>query len=194
VRPVLVVVPAAAGLPAQPPRRHHPRLEHARLPARLAERELVERLRHGVADVDPHEVHQLERAHLEAAAEAADAVDLRGRRHALLNEPKGLRAEGPHAAVHQEARAVRHHDHVLSHRLTHLARHRQGPLAALLGADHLEQPHQRWRVEEVHAHHVLRLRGSAGERRDGDRRGVRGEHRVRRQRRQLGEQLALEVG
>ena len=54
----------------------HARGQRRGPPARLAERLLVERLRDLEADVDPDEVHQLERAHPEAAAEAADAVDL----------------------------------------------------------------------------------------------------------------------
>ena len=57
-----VVVVAATGLPAQPSGGHHPRLDRARLPARLAERQLRERLGHLEAHVDAHQVHQLERA------------------------------------------------------------------------------------------------------------------------------------
>ena len=71
-----VLVPAAAGLAAEAPRRRLARGERRRAPARLAEGLVVERLRDLEADVDADEVHQLERAHPEAAAEAADAVDL----------------------------------------------------------------------------------------------------------------------
>ena len=69
------------------------------------------------------------------------------------------------------------------------------PLAGLVGGDHLQQLHQRRRVEEVHPHHVLRAPGGAGERRDGDRRGVGREHgRPAPPAGQLREQLALELG
>ena len=44
--------------------------------------------------------------------------------------------------------------------------------------DHLQQLHERGRVEEVHAHHVLGRGGRARERGDRDRRGVRGQHGV----------------
>ena len=45
-------------------------------------------------------------------------------------------------------------------------------------ADHLDQPHQRRRVEEVHADDVRRLGRGGREERDRDRRRVRGEHRL----------------
>ena len=66
----------------------------------------MERLRHLVAHIDAHQIHQLERAHPEAAAEAHDPVDLLGSRQPLLKEPQRLGAEGPVAAVHKEAGAV----------------------------------------------------------------------------------------
>ena len=47
---------------------------------------------------------------------------------------------------------------------------------ALLGANHLEQRHQRRRVEEVHADHVLGSRRRARERCHRDRRRVGGQH------------------
>src|SRR5436305_12167283 len=50
-----VVVVAAARLPAHPACRDQARLDRARLPAGLAERELHERLRHLEADVDAHQ-------------------------------------------------------------------------------------------------------------------------------------------
>ena len=48
----------------------------------------------------------------------------------------------------------------------------------LVRADHLEQRHQRRRVEEVHADDVLGPRGRARQRGDRDRRSVRREHGV----------------
>ena len=91
VRVVGVVVPAAPRLSAEPSGGHHPRLERARPPARLAEA-TARRTSCATSkpDVDPHEVHQLERAHPEAAAEPADAVDLLVRGHPLLEQPQRL--------------------------------------------------------------------------------------------------------
>src|SRR3954454_19914523 len=60
VRAVAVLVPAAAGLPPQPARGDHLGLQRAGPPARLPERQLHERLRHGEAHVDADQVHQLE--------------------------------------------------------------------------------------------------------------------------------------
>ena len=101
------------------------------------------------------------------------------RGHALLKQPQRLRRERAAAAVDQEAGAVGRDDHVAcpSPR-RRCARQLERPVAALLRANHLEQLHQRRRVEEVHADHVLGPRGRARERRDRDRRGVGGQHRV----------------
>ena len=54
--------------------------DRRRAPARLAEALLVERARDSRPTSTPDEVHQLERAHPEAAAEPADPVDLLERR------------------------------------------------------------------------------------------------------------------
>ena len=135
----------------EPPGGDHARLQWARPPARLSERELGERPGHLEADVDADEVHQLERAHAEAAAEPADAVDLLVARHPLLQESQPLGVERPRAAVDEEARSVGRDDHLLAHRRAGVARDVEGALAGLIRADHLEEPHQRRRVEEVHA-------------------------------------------
>ena len=129
----------------------HPLLDRVRLPARLAEAELVERLRDLEADVDPDHVHQLERPHPEAPAEAADPVDLVVRRDPLLQQPQRLGVERPAAAVDEESRAVGGEDHALAHRLAQLARAVDGRLARVDPRDHLDEPHERRRVEEVHS-------------------------------------------
>ena len=117
----------------------------------------------------------------------------RGR--ALLEQPQRLRAERAAAAVHQEAGAVGRDDHVLAHRLAGADRQLDRPLGALLRADHLEQRHQRRRVEEVHPDDVLRPRGRAGKRGHRNRRRIRGQHHVvAAHQRQGTEQVALQVG
>ena len=196
VGPILrILVPAAAGLPSEPAGGDHARLQRARPPARLTEGELRERLGDLEAHVDSHQVHELEGAHGEAPAEAADAVDLLVAGHPLLEQPQRLPAEGPCAAVDEESRPVGRDDHLLAHRLACGARHLEGTLAGLVGPDQLEQAHQGRRVEEVHADHVLGPRGHAGERRDRDRGGVGGEHRVgAHDPREALEERALEVG
>ena len=99
-----VLVPTAPRLAPQAPRGHHARLKRARLPARLPEGERGEGLGDLVAHVDPHEVHQLERAHAKAAAQAADAVHLLGRRDSLLHDPQRL---GPERAARSGSRGTR---------------------------------------------------------------------------------------
>ena len=91
--------------------------DHRRAPARLAEALVIERTRDLETDVDADEVHELERAHLEAAGHPADAVDLLQGGDLLLEQLEGLEAEGPVAAVDEEARAVDGDDHPLAHRL-----------------------------------------------------------------------------
>ena len=175
-RPGRVLVPAAAALAPEPPAGDEPGDERRRAPARLAEGLLVERLRDREADVEPDQVHQLERAHAEAAA-AHRAVDLLGRGDPLLHDPQPLERERPVAAVDDEAGAVGGVDHVLAHRLAGGTGRGEGVGAAVVAGDHLEQPHLLRRVEEVHADDALVARGQRG---DAQRRGVRGQHAVAR--------------
>src|SRR5438477_160862 len=67
---VRVVVVAAAALAPETAGGDHPHRDRRRPPPRLAEALLIERARHLEPNVDPDQVHQLERAHPEAAAEA----------------------------------------------------------------------------------------------------------------------------
>src|SRR5206468_1733587 len=76
MRPVAVGVVTAAHLATQSPGGDHPRLDRVRLPARLVETLLPERLRDLEVDVHSDQVHELERAHPEAAPYSRDAVDL----------------------------------------------------------------------------------------------------------------------
>ena len=65
---------------------------------------------------------------------------------------------------------------------------------AVLRADDLDERKQRRRIEEVHADDALGMLGRLGDLADGDRRGVRGEDRLRRDEPvELGEGLALRL-
>jgi hypothetical protein len=57
-----------------------------------------------VADVDPGEVHQLERAHRVAQGRAADRVDRLDRRDAVLEQEDRLVPDGVEDPVGHEAR------------------------------------------------------------------------------------------
>jgi hypothetical protein len=191
---VRVVVVAAPALATEPAGGDHPRLDRVRPPARLAERQRGERLRHLEPGVDPDQVHQLERPHPEAAAEPVDAVDRRMVGDPLLEATQRLGGEGPAAAVDEEARPVGGEDDVLAHRRADLAGEPERAVAGLIGADQLEQPHQRRRIEEVHPDNVLWPLRRARKRCYRDRRRVGREDRVAAaDLRQLGEQLALEL-
>ncbi len=109
------------------------------------------------ADVDPDQVHQLERPHPEAAAEAADAVDLLVRRDALLEQPQRLarRTGGRSGSRGSPGPSLATITRLPIASPTARASVERA-LARLRGGDHLEQLHQRRRVEEVHADDVLR--------------------------------------
>ena len=199
-RPVLpralavVVVPAPA-LAAEATGGDRPNGDRRRPPAGLAEALLVERARDVEAGVDPHEVHQLERPHAEAARQPADAIDGLDRCDSLLEQLERLEPERAIAAIDQEPGAVGGVDHVLAHRLTGGARQRERRLGGLLAGDDLEQAHHRRRVEEVHPDDALGLRRRARHRGHEQRGSVRREHALVRDDLlgQAREQLALDL-
>lgn len=171
---VVVLVVAPPRLAPQAARGDGAHGDRRRAPARLAEALLVERARDVQADVDPDQVHQLERPHPEPAPHAADAIDLLERRDALLEQLQRLEAKRPVASVDQEARPVHGDDHVLAHRLAGGPGQSQCRVRGLFAGDHLKQAHDRRRIEEVHADDALGALGSRGDRGDQQRRGVAG--------------------
>jgi hypothetical protein len=129
--------------------------DRRRLPPWLAEALLVERLRHGQPDVDAHEIHQLERSHLEPAPLAHDPVDQLERRDSLGQQLERLDAPGPVAAVDEESGTVDGVDHALAHRLAGGASGAERRVGGLRSGDDLEQRHHRGWVEEVHPDDAL---------------------------------------
>jgi hypothetical protein len=176
------------------PSRRVARRDRRRSPARLAEALRVEALRDLEADVDADEVHQLERPHAKAALHAADAIDRLDVRDLLCKQAQRLQPERPVAAVDEEARAVARADHRLAHRLSRRVRHFERARRGLLAGDHLEQRHQRRRVEEVHADDALRMDRRRSERRHEQRGGVASQHALLADDlRELRVQLVLEL-
>ena len=92
VRPVAVRVEAAAALAAEPAFADHPLLDRARPPALGLAALRVEGAGDAEVDVEADQVDQLERAHAEAAAEPADAVDRRRVGDPLGEHPQRLQA------------------------------------------------------------------------------------------------------
>src|SRR5204863_7778202 len=128
MRAIVVAVPAASRLAAEPPGVDEARLERTGSPARLVEALLPERLRDLEVDVNPDQIHELERSHAKAAADPDDAIDLiEG--HPLRDELQRLERERPHAAVGDEADAVGDADRCPAHPLGGCLAARQGALA-----------------------------------------------------------------
>ena len=153
-------------------------MDRGRAPARLAEGLLPEGLGDREVDVDPDQVHQLERAHPQPGAEPDDPVDLVVRRDPLAEHPQRLEEERADAAVGDEADRVAGADRGAAHPAGDLGGELEGRLAALVAGDDLDELHQRRRVEEVHADDPLGLgdpRRDRGHREGG---GVGGEDGV----------------
>ena len=189
-----VLVEATAGLAAGAPGGDRLDRDLRRLPPRLAEALLIEGSGDVEPDVDPDEVHQLERAHAKAAPESACAVDLLHRGHPLAEQLERLKTPRPVAAVDQEARSVRRVDDALAHGLAAGARDGESARGGLGAGDHLQQCHQRRRVEEVHAHDPLgMLRGGGQGGHEQRRRVARQDAVAGDDLRQPAEQLVLEL-
>ena len=191
---IAVAVETAARLAAQEARIHQFLLHDGRREARVAVIGVEDGLRDGVIDVVADQVHQLERAHAEAAAVAHHRID-RGRVGGLFEQQaQPLRVIRTGHAVDDEAgRRLR------VHRI--LAPGRGGRIDGVGGGlaggdarDHFHQRHQRHRIEEVHAGEAFGALQFGTDRGDGDRRRVRGEDAVRPDDAfQVGEQGALDV-
>ena len=81
-------------------------------------------------------------------------------------------------AVGDEADRVGGANRLAAHRLGHLAGDRQRLLGGLVAGDHLDQAHQRGRVEEVHAADALGPLHPGGDRGHRERGGVGGQDRL----------------
>ena len=101
-----VLVEAAAALASEPAFGDQLFLDRARPPALRLAALGVEGAGDAEVDVEADQVDQLERAHAEAAAEPADAVDRRRVGDPLGQHPQRLQREGAGEAVGDEAGAV----------------------------------------------------------------------------------------
>ncbi|MNF74294.1 hypothetical protein D3C84_563230 [compost metagenome] len=164
-----VGVEPLAGLASQQaagqPRRHQGRGGIARVLVELA----VDRLHHGVGNVQPHQVEQLEGTHGKAQAVLEDAVDLRGRGDALGEDAQGFRPIGPARMVDQEAGGVRGDGSEVPGLLGQGRQALDHLRIGALTAHHLDDLHQGHRVEEVEAGDPLRALAGTGDQADGQR-------------------------
>ena len=121
-RALAVLVEAVPALAAQPAFRDQAFLDRAGAPALRLAALRVEGAGDAEVDVEPDQVDQLERAHAEAAAEPADAVDRRRVGDPVAEHPQRLQREGAGEAIGDEAGAVLGADRRASHPLADLGR------------------------------------------------------------------------
>jgi hypothetical protein len=171
-----VRVEAAPRLAAEKAGVHEFLLNQRRRVARIVEVRAEHRLGHREVHVVTDQVHQLERPHPEAAGVAHHGVDRRRRAALLVQHAQRLRVIRARDAVHDESRRRFRHHRPLAPRGGRVVQQ----LCDLRGrrepADHLDECHQRRRIEEVQAGHALRRAQAGCDRRDRDRRRVGGEH------------------
>ncbi|KFF32578.1 hypothetical protein G039_0334180 [Pseudomonas aeruginosa VRFPA01] len=169
---------ATSALAAQAAGGEHLAQHRMRAVARLLVVLPVDRLHHRQADVETDQVEQLERPHAEPGALAQDFVDRRHGRHVFAEHAQRLGAEGPSGMVDDETGAI-----AGAHRLVAQGRHQRAqplgdPGAGGEAVDHLDQAHQRHRVEEMQAGDPSGITAGRGDGGDRQRRGVAGENRL----------------
>ena len=149
-----------------------------------------------VADVDPGEVHELERAHRVSSAvrqavsmSSTEEMPFSSRKIASSRTAPRIRlATNPGISWSQHHRRLAR----VGGPVRRPRSRRRRPTSAVPG--HLDAAHHQRRVEEVHVGDAVRAPGGVGELRRHDRRRVRGEDRVRRRDLvEVGEDLPLDV-
>ncbi|MDT4849013.1 hypothetical protein D3C84_614150 [compost metagenome] len=160
--PVKALAALAPQQAAGQARRHQGRRRIAGVLVELA----VNRLHHGMGNIQPRQVEQLEGPHGKAQAVLEDAIDLGWRRDTLGEDTQGLRSIGAARVVDQEAGRVRGDSGEMpgpfgqgGEAFDHL---RVGQLAA----HHLDDLHQGHRVEEVEAGNPLGALAGTGDQAD----------------------------
>ena len=175
---LVIVEVAGPGLPAKPAGLVEQLVARRGCQPAIVEEALVDDHRDRIVHVHAREVHERERAHAEAAAVGQDRVDLRGAGDTLVEEAERLGVVGAAAEIDQEAGRILHRDRGTAHALAERRQARRHVRVRRRPLDDLHQPHQRHRVEEVHAGDPARQAAGARDRGDRQRRGVGGEDRV----------------
>jgi len=141
-------------------------LQQRRAVARVLEEGGVDAAGHGEVHVVADQVHQLERPHAETAGVAVDRVEGGDVGHPLLQQAQRLGVVGPRDAVDDEAgRGGDAHRPLAPGARGGLDRRAHGRVAGQ-AVHHLDQRHQRDRVEEVHADQAAGPLQPGTERRD----------------------------
>ena len=119
-------------------------------------------------DVDPDEVHELERPHPVAAVLPHDEVDLVVSCDPLVEDAQRLERERAVAPIDNEAGGIGAANGGAAHALRDTQRGGDGGLIGRGRRDHLHELHERRRVEEVHAADPLCVVRFGGDFRDGE--------------------------
>ena len=144
--------------------------------------------------VDPDQVDELARPHRPAGAVLHPRVEILDGDARFVEHADAVVQQRDQDAVDDEAGRVVAADRVLSQPLAEGVRRLERVVGGALGADDLDERHQRRRVEEVHADDALRFRARRRDLGHGQRRRVRREHDVVADEAvELGEQLLLRL-
>ena len=108
-----------------------------------------------------------------------DLVDRLRRAHTFHQREGRLVDHRHEQSVRHEARVVPHLDRRLTELRGQVAGAPQRLRRRVDAAHHLDQAHQRHRIEKVHPHHAVRVSRRRGEARDRDGRRIRRHHRLR---------------
>ena len=144
--------------------------------------------------VDPDEVDQFTRPHRPPGAVLHPDVQVLRRDTRFVENADAVVEERNQDAVDDEAGRVVAADRRLAETRAEGVRGLERVLGSELGADDLDERHQRGRVEEVHAEDALRPLGRSPDLRHGEGRRIRREHGIRADDRlELGEEPSLRL-
>ncbi len=123
-------------------------------------------------DVEPGQIHQLERPHPEPGRIAKDRVDLGNGRHAFAQHGQGFRVECPAGVVDDEAGRVGGQNGAMAETASQIHKRPFDIDSGVGAADDLDELHRRHGIEEVIAGDTFRPFGGGGDRRHRQGRGV----------------------
>src|SRR5207253_1918614 len=153
-----------------------------------------EDLHHVEADVEAGVVRELERPHRHVRTELQRLVDVLRAGDAFLEEVERLVHHGDEETIHDEPRRLPHLDGLLPEFCAEVLDQPHGVVGSLGAADHLDELHDRRRVEEVHADDAVRPFRRGRHLRDAQGRRIRCEHdRGRAETVQLRVELLLDL-
>ncbi|MNT09625.1 hypothetical protein D3C72_1444150 [compost metagenome] len=173
-----IAIEALAGLAPEAACVHQFFLHQRRLEAEVAVERIEDRTGDGVIDVVADQVGEFERAHAETAGITQQRIEAGAIGCAFLQQAQAFGVERPRHTVDDEARRGARVHRLLAPGLGGGMNARGNGRGGGQARDHFDQGHQRRRVEEVHANHLVRALQPGGEAGDGQRRGVAGEDAV----------------